>query len=153
MTLEFSIPMRFLFLTMFAATLVACDSSTPKPKPTPPPEVKLQDPGVRLSEPAAGNSLPGLDSNFQKLFAAGLDEFSKPDLVKDDGLGPTFNFISCVGCHAYPNVGGSSPGPTKNNPKPINPQYTFWNANLSKTNQLPSFIKELFALLCRPRFT
>jgi len=49
MTLEFSIPMRFLFLTMFAATLVACDSSTPKPKLTPPHEVKLHDPGVRLS--------------------------------------------------------------------------------------------------------
>jgi CxxC motif-containing protein (DUF1111 family) len=141
MTIDVRVPMRYLFFTIFAATLVACDSSTPKPKPTPPPEVKLHDPGVRLGESAAGNSLPGLDSNFQKLFAAGLVEFSKQDSVKNDGLGPTFNFISCVGCHAYPSVGGSSPGPTKDNPKPINPQYTFWQANLSKTNQIPSFIK------------
>jgi CxxC motif-containing protein (DUF1111 family) len=140
MTLEFSVLMRYLLVTLIAASLVACDSPPP-PAPTPPPEVKLHDPGVRLGKSGAGNSLPGLDSNFQKLFTAGLVEFNKQDSVKDDGLGPTFNFVSCVGCHAYPSVGGSSPGPTKDNPKPINPQYTFWQANLSKTNQLPSFIK------------
>ena len=140
MTLKLSVTMRSLFVPLFATALVACDSSPP-PTPTPPPEIKLHDPGVRLGEPSAGKPLPGLDGNFQKLFAAGLAEFVKQDSVKDDGLGPTFNFISCVGCHAYPSVGGSSPGPTKDNPKPINPQYTFWHANLSQTNQLPSFIK------------
>ncbi len=150
MTHKFSIPMRYVFGTMIAITLIACDSppsSKPKsplpspPAPNPPPtKVKARDPGVRVGDSGTGNSLPGLDSNFQKLFDAGLDEFSKLNTVKDDGLGPTFNFVSCVGCHTYPSVGGTSPGPTKNNPKPINPQYTFWKTNLSKFNQIPSFI-------------
>ncbi len=141
MTHDFSVPMRYLLITIFTATLVACDSKTPTPIPIPPPEVKLHDPGVRIGQPAAGKPLPGLDSGFQKLFDAGLEEFDKLDAVKDDGLGPTFNFISCVGCHSFPGPGGSSPGPTKDNQKPINPQYSFWKANLSQTNQIPPFIK------------
>lgn len=150
MAYEFSTSLRYVFCTILAATLIACDSSTstpiappnPKSKKTslPPAEVKARDPGVRLGDSGAGSALPDLDSNLKKLFAAGLVEFTKPNKVKDDGLGPTFNLDSCVACHKYPNVGGSSPGPTKDNPKPINPQYTFWKENLSKTNRIPSFI-------------
>jgi hypothetical protein len=30
---------------------------------------------------------------------AGAEEFAKIDTVKDDGLGPTMNLTSCLGCH------------------------------------------------------
>jgi hypothetical protein len=54
----------------------------------------------------------------EKLFCAGAEEFAKEDKVKEDGLGPTMNFISCLGCHQYPRSGGSSP-------LGKNPQYEF----------------------------
>jgi CxxC motif-containing protein (DUF1111 family) len=141
MLLDNSKPLRYALTVCSTLAVISCNEPNPTPAPTPPPETKLHDPGVRLGKASAGDSLPGLDTNYQKLFAAGLEEFLKVDTVKEDGLGPTFNFVSCgVGCHAYPGVGGSSPGPTKDIPKPINPQYTFWQEHLSATNQIPSFI-------------
>src|SRR5262249_55384587 len=38
---------------------------------------------------------------------AGQEEFEKPEEVAD-GLGPVFNDVSCVACHANPKVGGDS---------------------------------------------
>ncbi len=45
------------------------------------------------------------------------------------------NLDSCVGCHAFPAPGGSSP--------PVNPQFLLWQKSLDhNTNKLPSFITE-----------
>ena len=62
--------------------------------------------------------LPGLTDSEEKLFCAGAEEFAKEDKVKEDGLGPTMNLTSCLGCHQYPISGGSSP-------LGKNPQYDF----------------------------
>jgi CxxC motif-containing protein (DUF1111 family) len=110
---------------------------------------KAHDPGVQLvasrgSAPAScPNStmqpfdpepLPGLTPEQLKFFCAGLQEFRKADAVKD-GLGPTMNLDSCVGCHAYPAAGGTSP------PKSIgNPQIAFLRNYKPGTNTAPSFI-------------
>jgi CxxC motif-containing protein (DUF1111 family) len=48
-----------------------------------------------------------------------------------EGLGPRFNLDSCAGCHAFPDVGGSSPK--------INPQVAVATKNGAK-NDVPSFI-------------
>jgi CxxC motif-containing protein (DUF1111 family) len=74
---------------------------------------------------------PGLSANEELLFCAGADEFAKVDAVKEDGLGPTFNFTSCRGCHAYPSSGGTSPPGT-------NPQYDFAKKN---SQDIPYFVK------------
>jgi CxxC motif-containing protein (DUF1111 family) len=79
--------------------------------------------------------LPGLTGPQLKLFCAGLEEFRKVDAVKADGLGPTMNLDSCVGCHAYPASGGTSP------PKSIgNPQIALFRKYAPGTNVAPSFI-------------
>jgi len=79
--------------------------------------------------------LPNLTDAQLKFFCAGLAEFRKVDTVKDDGLGPTMNLDSCVGCHAYPAAGGTSP------PKSVgNPQIAFLKKYAKGTNVAPSFI-------------
>jgi CxxC motif-containing protein (DUF1111 family) len=110
---------------------------------------KAHDPGVQLvsSRGSAPSScpnstmqpfdpapLPGLTPEQLRFFCAGLEEFRKADTVKD-GLGPTMNLDSCVGCHAYPAAGGTSP------PKSIgNPQINFLRKYKAGTNTAPSFI-------------
>jgi CxxC motif-containing protein (DUF1111 family) len=111
---------------------------------TPPPPA--HDPGLRPIVPPAGaplcashmtpfDPLPvdGLTAAQLKLFCSGLAEFRKVDVVKADGLGPTMNLNSCVGCHAYPASGGSSPPPP-------NPQIVFLRSFKPGTNVAPSFI-------------
>ncbi|MDQ6702023.1 MAG: thiol oxidoreductase [Pseudomonadota bacterium] len=117
-------------VTGFAALLLAFGgSASSQAQPA-------QDPGVRNDgDPGAGKPYPGLSDPLQKLFVAGQDEFMKTDHVKDDGLGPRMNLNSCVGCHANPAAGGSSPRD--------NPQFAFFNATDGvnhSTNKLPSFI-------------
>jgi CxxC motif-containing protein (DUF1111 family) len=93
------------------------------------------DPGVRGGAAGAGNSYPGLSDPLQKLFDAGQADFVKQDEVVADGLGPRMNLNSCLGCHANPAPGGSSPE--------SNPQFSFFKDSLNhKTNTLPSFITE-----------
>jgi CxxC motif-containing protein (DUF1111 family) len=110
---------------------------------------KAHDPGVQLvstrgAAPAAcPNStlqpfdpapIPGLTAEQLKFFCSGLAEFRKVDAVID-GLGPTMNLDSCVGCHAFPAAGGTSP------PKNIgNPQVAFLKKFKPGTNTAPSFI-------------
>lgn len=74
----------------------------------------------------------GLTPAQLQLFCAGLKEFRNPDAVKD-GLGPTMNLNSCVGCHAYPAAGGTSPPPP-------NPQTVFLQSYKPGTNTAPIFI-------------
>ena len=95
------------------------------------------DPGVRGGPAGAGNPLPGLTLKEAKFFGTGQDAFSETQSVlgtiagTEAGLGPRFNMDSCVGCHAQPASGGSSPS--------INPQVGVAN-KLNATNVLPSFI-------------
>ncbi len=103
------------------------------------------DPGLRpatdlsrisdLSCTEVTKPIPGLTTNQTKMFCAGADEFAHEDKVKDDGLGPTFNFISCRGCHVYPSSGGGSP------PR-MNPQYKFAHSYPPNTNGTPFFVEE-----------
>jgi hypothetical protein len=66
---------------------------------------------TRKLEPAAvgefGGPLPGLTAAEMELFVDGFDEFQNEDSVAS-GLGPVFNDVSCVACHAAPAVGGTS---------------------------------------------
>jgi CxxC motif-containing protein (DUF1111 family) len=66
------------------------------------------DPGVRGGSAGAGAAIAGLSTKQAKFFSDGLSKFSEVESVTD-GLGPRFNLNSCVGCHAAPAVGGSSP--------------------------------------------
>jgi CxxC motif-containing protein (DUF1111 family) len=79
------------------------------------------------------NPVPGLTLAQERLFCAGADEFTKEDKVKDDGLGPTMNFTSCLGCHQYPLSGGTSP-------LGKNPQYDFAKSYPTGTNVIPPFV-------------
>jgi CxxC motif-containing protein (DUF1111 family) len=87
------------------------------------------DPGVRAG-PGAGDPVPGLTGNQMTLFLNGQKTFEEVDAVAD-GLGPRFNLDSCLGCHAFPTHGGSSPA--------VNPQVTVATAMGAK-NTLPPFI-------------
>jgi len=95
------------------------------------------DPGVRPGSNGAGGMLPGLTSVEQQAFAIGRVAFQEvvsvqgtlPDTEK--GLGPRFNLDSCAGCHAQPNIGGSSPA--------LNPQIAVAK-KAGATNEIPSFI-------------
>ena len=61
------------------------------------------------------------------MFTEGQARFKEVDAVAN-GLGPRFNMDSCAGCHAFPDVGGSSPL--------SNPQVNV----ASSQNIVPSFI-------------
>jgi CxxC motif-containing protein (DUF1111 family) len=120
-------------VTAFTALLLVFSGSACSQEPSQP--QKARDPGVRNDGIAgAGDPFPGLSDSLQKLFAAGKDAFGQAEAV-EDGLGPRMNLNSCLGCHANPAGGGSSPAD--------NPQFSFFNALVNhSTNKLPSFITE-----------
>jgi CxxC motif-containing protein (DUF1111 family) len=95
------------------------------------------DPGVRGGDSGAGSPIAGLSLKEGKFFQAGSDAFSETQSVRgtiagtEAGLGPRFNMDSCVGCHAQPAAGGTSPS--------INPQVAVANRQGAK-NTIPSFI-------------
>lgn len=113
--------------------------------------VLATDPGVRSNAGAISDSAkicPSTDAIAlseltdpkyapQKvLFCKGADEFAKENTVLGDGLGPTFNLTSCIGCHLHPTIGGSSP-------PGHNPQFDFvQNNSKNGFNKLPWFITE-----------
>jgi CxxC motif-containing protein (DUF1111 family) len=93
-----------------------------------------KDPGVRPTvsgNPNPGNALPGLTKGQLDFFNASKTEFTGPETVAE-GLGPRMNLDSCLGCHAQPAMGGSSPA--------TNPQVAFATSS-GFTNRVPSFIK------------
>src|SRR5258708_6562744 len=92
-----------------------------------------RDPGPRTGTPGAGKPLSDLAGPQMNLFNAGIAEFKKRDEVKADGLGPRMNLDSCAGCHSYPDAGGTSP-------PDLNPQFDFFQKNLTTTNKLPRFV-------------
>jgi CxxC motif-containing protein (DUF1111 family) len=89
---------------------------------------KAMDPGVRPLPAAAGGALAGIGADEKAFFDAAKLIFMEADTVPG-GLGPRFNLDSCAGCHAFPEVGGSSPT--------SNPQVTVATA----PNVVPSFIR------------
>ena len=72
------------------------------------PGFPAMDPGVRGGPADAGGPIPDVTKVEFDFFEAGLDCFNGVEGV-GDGLGPRFNLDSCVGCHAYPAPGGTSP--------------------------------------------
>jgi CxxC motif-containing protein (DUF1111 family) len=89
--------------------------------------VGAHDPGVRGGPAGAGGHLDNLTPTELAFFNTGVERFKEVDAVAN-GLGPRFNLDSCAGCHAQPDVGGSSPA--------SNPQVNMANSQ----NILPSFI-------------
>lgn len=91
-----------------------------------------KDPGVRPASATdtTGNPVPGLTTDQNTLFLEGQEAFKEIENV-GDGLGPRFNLDSCVGCHAFPTHGGSSPA--------VNPQVALATAMGAK-NVVPSFL-------------
>jgi len=99
---------------------------------------QVHDPGVRGGPAGAGGPLPELNAGEKAFFAASRDVFQEIDSVSGTisgengaGLGPRFNMNSCGGCHAQPDVGGTSPA--------VNPQVAVATLHGAK-NKLPAFI-------------
>ena len=96
------------------------------------------DPGVRPGAADAGGTVPGLTTEQLNAFAIAKEAFDAIDSVRgdlpgedDEGLGPTFNLNSCVGCHAFPAGGGASPR--------TNPQIAVATLHGAR-NTVPSFL-------------
>jgi CxxC motif-containing protein (DUF1111 family) len=90
------------------------------------------DPGVRAASATDtfGNPVPGLTADQTTLFFNGQATFKEQELIAN-GLGPRFNLDSCVGCHAFPTHGGSSPA--------VNPQVALATA-FGANNVVPTFL-------------
>ena len=99
-----------------------------------------KDPGPRKVvsnvQPATGDYMPNLTAAQIALANASKTEFVSVEGVAD-GLGPTMNLNSCMGCHIFPAVGGSSPPPPPKGPG--NPQVAFATL-MGANNKVPSFI-------------
>ena len=93
-------------------------------------QFRARDPGVRPGVDAGG-FIGGLTADEQEMFAVGRDDFSEEEAVAD-GVGPRFNFVSCAGCHAQPDVGGTSPA--------ANPLFRVVGDLGFAGNVIPSFI-------------
>lgn len=89
-----------------------------------------KDPGVRPGPAGAGGALPSLTGSEVAHFNQGRIDFMEVETAAD-GLGPTMNLDSCVGCHSQPATGGTSPA--------VNPQVKF-GRNMGNT--VPSFLSE-----------
>src|SRR5215468_10744512 len=120
---------KFVLPLSFMLALVGC-SSLPMEPDMPPGPSAARDPGVRGGTAGAGDPLAGLTTPELAIFKAGKDDFEDVENVAD-GLGPMMNLDSCVGCHAQPAVGGTSPA--------VNPQVAF-ATKMNATNTVPSFI-------------
>jgi CxxC motif-containing protein (DUF1111 family) len=88
------------------------------------------DPGPRAGAAGAGVPIAGLSPNQLTYFSGGQADFVEAESVAD-GLGPRMNLDSCVGCHAHPAIGGSSPA--------VNPQVAFATLG-GATDLLPPFL-------------
>jgi CxxC motif-containing protein (DUF1111 family) len=90
------------------------------------------DPGLRPASTTDtfGNPVTGLTTDQTTLFFNGQASFKENEQITD-GLGPRFNLDSCVGCHAFPTHGGSSPA--------VNPQVALATA-FGANNTVPTFL-------------
>jgi CxxC motif-containing protein (DUF1111 family) len=103
-----------------------------------------RDPGVRGGPAGAGGVLNETTPEEKAAFETTKEEFEEVDSVKGEatgaesaGLGPRFNLDGCAGCHAQPDVGGSSPGP--GGVITVNPQIRVAKLE-GATNTIPRFI-------------
>jgi CxxC motif-containing protein (DUF1111 family) len=110
-------------------------------------QIGVHDPGPRGGAAGAGGFFSALNTNEQAVFAGGKAKFQEVDSVSatiepGNGLGPTFNLNSCAGCHAQPDVGGTSPAPFSPQVPQPNPQIAM--ATLDRVpggnNFVPTFI-------------
>jgi CxxC motif-containing protein (DUF1111 family) len=101
-----------------------------------------RDPGVRSGPAGAGGILSGLTGTTEeRAFGNGREQFEEVQSVQGEqfvpdtelGLGPRFNLDSCAGCHAQPDIGGTSPF--------VNPQVEVAKKE-GADNDVPSFIKK-----------
>jgi CxxC motif-containing protein (DUF1111 family) len=90
------------------------------------------DPGLRPASTTDtfGNPVTGLTTDQTTLFLNGQATFKEVE-TNATGLGPRFNLDSCVGCHAFPTHGGSSPV--------VNPQVALATA-FGANNTVPTFL-------------
>jgi CxxC motif-containing protein (DUF1111 family) len=124
---------RFLliFFLLIWAGLLAASAALAQPGPPPPPPP---------NGAPAGGVIQGVTASELAYFTEGAARFREVDSVSGtqpgapgSGLGPRFNLNSCVGCHAQPGPGGSSPR--------VNPQIavaTLFGAQ----NTVPAFIQQ-----------
>jgi CxxC motif-containing protein (DUF1111 family) len=117
-----------LFTAVTVGLTAAISIFAQQPAPPPPPPVGGPHPLRGLT--------PGELASFQE----GIKRFNEIDSVTGtqpgapgSGLGPRFNLNSCVGCHAQPTVGGTSPA--------VNPQFAA-ASDYGATNVVPSFIHQ-----------
>jgi CxxC motif-containing protein (DUF1111 family) len=108
------------------------------------------DPGPRGGPAGAGGKFPTLSPNETNFFNAAREIFQEVDSVSGaiagedgKGLGPTFNANSCAGCHAQPDVGGTSPHPTLGQVRRDNPQVAMATLDRApnRNQTVPSFIQ------------
>jgi CxxC motif-containing protein (DUF1111 family) len=100
-----------------------------------------RDPGVRSGPYGAGGPLSDLTDFQKQVFKNGREDFEEVQSVQGEeiisdtelGLGPRFNLDSCAGCHAQPDIGGTSPF--------VNPQVEVAKKE-GADNDVPSFIKK-----------
>jgi len=92
------------------------------------------DPGVRGGAAGAGNAFASVTANpnDNAFFQAGVAQFTETEDVANNGLGPRFNSISCVSCHAQPAVGGSGAA--------VNPQAAFAGSAVAPRDTTPFFV-------------
>jgi CxxC motif-containing protein (DUF1111 family) len=114
---------RIIFTLAVAAWLSICISLLAKKN-------KAKDPGVRQGA-NGGGALSDLTPVQLALFNEGKRRFAANERVTD-GLGPRMNLSSCIGCHAFPAAGGSSPK--------VNPQFQFATGPDHGSNTVPYFI-------------
>jgi CxxC motif-containing protein (DUF1111 family) len=106
---------NILWMMLLAGAAVAQPPRNPRPAP-----------------PATGTgAIGGLTPAERGLFERGRIAFGDTEGVAD-GIGPRFNLDSCVGCHAHPSIGGTSPA--------INPQIAA-ASRLGAQNLIPPFIR------------
>lgn len=72
------------------------------------PQVQMEASAASGFDTKLGDPIPGITEKELGKFNIGKTEFER-EHVPEDGLGPTFNQISCVACHSVPVTGGSLP--------------------------------------------
>jgi len=97
------------------------------------------DPGVQSGRNVGGTIIdPNNDPNgFTAFFTDGQKRFNDVESVSNsptnnNGLGPRFNSVSCVSCHAQPTEGGTGAA--------VNPQFLFAGSSVAPKDSTPYFI-------------
>jgi CxxC motif-containing protein (DUF1111 family) len=98
------------------------------------------DPGVQAGNRGTGAPLASVlaeNTGVKAFFFDGQKRFTDVESVSNsptgnNGLGPRFNSVSCVSCHAQPAIGGTGPA--------VNPQFPFAGSLTAPNDTTPFFI-------------